>query len=110
MEGVKDSDNATPPMDLAGKRERAPAMGAKDSDAPTQFSDSIRGGCNKDALGSGKGKREQAPAKEAKVSDNPPAFLEEDAMDTSETLAGRRERALVERVKDSDIPTRSIDM
>ena len=57
--------------------------------------DSARGGGTKAALGSGKGKREQASAKEAEVSDMPSAFLDEDAMDTSETVAGIRGRAPV---------------
>ena len=75
--------------DLGGKRERAPARGVKDSDIPTQFSDSTRGGGNKDTPGSGEEKREQAPVEEVKVSDNPSVFLDEGAMDSSETLGAR---------------------
>ena len=96
-------------MDLVGKRGRAPAKGLKDSDIPTQLSDSARGAGNKDTLGSGKGKREQEPLMEVKDSDDPSAFWDEDATDTSETLAGKRERAPVEGVMGSDIPTQSID-
>ena len=86
-----------------------PGKKARGSDIPTQFSDSNRGGGNKDTLGSGKGKREKAPAQAAKDSDDLSAFLDEDVMDTSETLAGKRERAPAEGVMDSDIPTHSID-
>ena len=107
--GAEDSDNPTQPADLVGERERAPAKGVKDSDILTQYSDWTRGGGNEDALGSGNGEREQAPVKEVKVSGDPSAFLDEDAAHTSETLAGQRERAPVEGVADSDIPTQSID-
>ena len=71
--------------------------------------DLTRGGGNKDTLGSGKGKREQAPEKEVEDSDDPSASLDEDAMETSETLDGTRERAPVEGVMDTDTPTQSID-
>ena len=39
----------------------------------------------------------------------PSTFLDEDAMDTSETLAGKREQPPVEGAMDSDVPTQSID-
>ena len=95
-EGAKDSDNPTQTLDLNGERERASAKGVKDSDILTQLLDSTHGGGDKDALGSGKGEREQAPTKGATVSDNPYAFWGEDAMDTSETLTGKRGRAPAE--------------
>ena len=91
--GVKVSDNPTQPADLVGKRDRAPAKGAEDSEIPTQFLDSTHGGGNKDTLGSGKGKREHLPVVEAKDSGDPSTSLDEDATDTSETLAGKRGRA-----------------
>ena len=62
-------------MSWAGKRERAPVKGVKDSDIPTQLLDSTHGGGDKDALGSGQGKREQAPAKEVKDSGDPSTFV-----------------------------------
>ena len=49
------------------------------------------------------------PAREVKVSDNSSTCLDEDAIDTPGTLAGKRERAPVERVMGSDRPTQSID-
>ena len=64
--GVKVPEKPMEPGDPAGKRERAPAKGVMDSDIPTQFLDSTRGGGNKDTLGSGKEKREQASVNEAK--------------------------------------------
>ena len=106
--GVKDSDNPIRPPDLVAIRERAPAKGAKDSDIPTQFSGSVRGGGNQDALGSGIGEREQAPAKGVEDSGAPSAFLGEDSTDAAATLAGTRERAPVAGVMASDIPTQSI--
>ena len=84
-------------------------MGMTDSDNPTQLSDSTRGGGNKDTLGSGQGKREHAPASEAKASGDPSASLGEGATDASETLAGKRARAPVEGVMDSDTPIQAID-
>ena len=74
----------------------------RDSDIPTQLLDTTSGGGNKDTLRSDKGKCAQAPVKEAKDSDKPSAFLDEDAMDLSETLAGKRERAPAEGVMDLD--------
>ena len=88
------------PNYVDGKREWAPAKGVEDSDIPTHFLGSTRGVDNKGALGSGKGKREQAPVQEAKDSDDPSTTLDGDAMDTSETLAGKRERAGMEGVMD----------
>ena len=38
-----------------------------------------------------------------------PAFLDEDAIDTSDTAAGKRKRAPAEGAMDSDVPTQSID-
>ena len=75
----------------------APATRAKDSDIPTQPSDSTHGGGNKDTLGNGEGRREQASVEGAKGSDDPTTSLADDAMDTSETLAGKRWWAPVER-------------
>ena len=119
------------PMDLDGKRERAPVKGAKVSDKPMRSVDpdgkpkrrpvkgvmgsgnptlssySTRGGGNKDTLGTGTGEGDQAPALEAKGSGDPSTSLGGSAMDTSETLAGTRERAPVVGVMDSDIPTQS---
>ena len=109
VKGVKDSDNPTQPSDLVGKRGRAPAEGVKDSDISTQFSESTRGGGNKDTLGSGKGKHEQAPSEGALVSVFPSTLPGEDAIDTSGTVTGKRERAPAEGALDSDIPTQSID-
>ena len=91
------------------KRERGPAKGVKVSDIPTPLLDSIRGGGNEDTRGSGKGKREQAPAFVAKESEDPSTSLDEDAMDASDTLAGKRERTSVGGVMGSDIPSQSID-
>ena len=120
--GVKDSDNPTRFWDSTrgggykdtlgsgkGEREPAPVRAAKASDVPTQFLDSTRAGGNKGALGSGEGECERAPAQEAKNSDDPSAFSYWDLMETSETSAGRRGRAPVEGVMDSDIPTQSIE-
>ena len=106
---MKDSDNPTQLLDSVWKRERAPAKGVEDSDILTQFSGSTRGGGKKAALGNGKGKRGQAPAQEAKDSDDLSTLVDEDATDTSEMLAGRRERAPVDGAMDSDISTQSID-
>ena len=61
-------------------------------------------GGNRDTLISEKGKREQASAKEAKVSDYPSAVSHEGAMDTSEAVSGKRERALVRGAMDLDTP------
>ena len=38
-----------------------------------------------------------------------PAFLDEDVIDTSDTVAGKRKRAPAEGAMDSDAPTQSID-
>ena len=46
---------------------------------------------------------------EAKDSDDPSTSLDEDAMETPETLAGSRERAPAEGVMGPDIPAQSID-
>ena len=53
------------------------------------------------------GQRGQAPVTRAKVSEIPLTRLDDDAMDTSETPTGRRERAPVEGVMGSGIPTQS---
>ena len=45
----------------------------------------------------------------AKDSVDPSTFLDEDAMDTSETLARQHELAPVEVVLDSDIPIQPLD-
>ena len=84
-----------------------PRKGAKVPDNPTQLLDSIRVVLSKGALGGGKGKGGQAAAMGAEASDNPITCLDDDAMDTSETLAGKGERAPVEGVMDSDIPTQA---
>ena len=73
---------------MDGKRERAPERRVKDSDDPTRFSDSTRGGVNRNTLGGGKGKREQAPAEGAGVSDYPNTRLGNVAAETSEALTG----------------------
>ena len=104
VKGAKASVKPTKPADLDRKRGRAPAKGVTNS-----LSDSIRGGGNKGALGSGQERREQAPASEAKDSDDPSTSLDEDAIDASETSAGKRERAPAEGLVDSDIPAQSID-
>ena len=104
---VKASDNPTKPADFVGERERALAKGAMDSDIPAQYLDSTRRGGNEVALGSGEGKREQAPVSEARGSDDPSTSLDDDAMDTSETVAGKRRRTPVEGVGDSDTPTQA---
>ena len=65
-------------------------MGVMDSDISTQLLDLTRGSGDKGTLGSRKGKCGQAPASEAKDSDDPSTSLDEDAMETSETLAGTR--------------------
>ena len=44
----------------------------------------------------------------AEVPDTPITCLGDDAMDTSKTLAGGRDRAPVEGAMDSDIPTQSL--
>ena len=59
------------------------------------------------------GVRERAPAKEVKNPANPSpssgTLCGSDVMDTPEALTGKRERAPVEGVADSDIPTQSAD-
>ena len=105
---------------LQGKRDRAPATGAPDSDNPAQFLDSTRGGGNMGTLGSRNGRREQAPAKGAGVSDNHSTFMVEGAMDTSETRGGgimdalgsgngKREQAPARGTEDPDNPTQFFD-
>ena len=79
------------------------------SDTLTHFSGSTRGGGKKGTLGSGEWKREQAHVQEAKDSVDPSTFLDEDAMDTSETLAAKRERAPVEEAMASDILIQPLD-
>ena len=71
--------------------------------------DSTCGGVNKDTLGGGKGKGEKAPAVGAEASDHPITCSDEDAIDTSETLTGKRGWTPAEGVMDSDVPTQSVD-
>ena len=74
-----------------GKRERATAKGAKDSDIPAQWSGKTR--LN--------GKRERAPTEGAKASDISAQSLGKTQLD------GKREWALAQGVKDSDTSAQS---
>ena len=91
-----------------GTRERAPAKGVKAAGNPTQLLDTARGGVYKDTLGGGKGEGGLSPAKEAEASDNPISGLGDDAVDTSETLTGKRGGAPVEGAAGSDVPAQSV--
>ena len=114
--GVKVSDIPAGYLDTTsvdGTRERAAAWGVEDLGSPAQISDMTYVGLKQDSLNVGKGKREKAPVEVAEVSENLSTQLGTslggEAMDTSETLTGKRGRAPVGGVMDSDVPGQSAD-
>ena len=116
---VKGAQDPDIPAQLYGKtlldwkREKAPAQGVEDSGISAQPSGDTHGGVAKGALGIGTGKRgrarywalviDLASVNGVMDSDYPPTLLDtccgNDDTDTSETLAGKRERALKGRCK-----------